>query len=125
MKKTLLLGWGRWLLPLPGFIWKKRVNQEEGHSAAHLAFMSEDHHRVRNFAVFELPRAGKPLSPGLIASELKLPIDQVVSILDDLEVHMTFLYRDEDGAVEWAYPVTTAQTPHRITFNTGERIYAA
>ena len=29
------------------------------------------------------------------------------------------------GAVTWAYPVTVDQTPHHLTFNTGEKIYAA
>jgi hypothetical protein len=45
--------------------------------------------------------------------------------LDDLERHLTFLYRAPDGAVAWAYPVTTAPTSHRLTFSTGERINAA
>jgi hypothetical protein len=49
----------------------------------------------------------------------------VVSILDDLEARMTFLFRGERGVVTWAYPVTVDQTPHRVTFGTGERIYAA
>jgi hypothetical protein len=38
---------------------------------------------------------------------------------------MTFLFRNEHGAVEWAYPVTAARTPHRVAFSTGERINAA
>ena len=38
---------------------------------------------------------------------------------------MTFLFGDEWGAVEWAYPVTAAQTPHRLAFSSGERINAA
>jgi len=49
----------------------------------------------------------------------------VLRILDELEKKMTFLYRDEQGAVLWAYPVTAARTPHRITFSSGERISAA
>ena len=87
--------------------------------------MSEGHHRIRNWVVTELPRVGKPLSPERIARELRLPLDQVVGILDDLEKHMTFLFRDEQGAVEWAYPVTVAQTPHRVIFSSGERVNAA
>jgi hypothetical protein len=87
--------------------------------------MTEEHHRIRNFVVTELPRAGEPLSPEFIAQALKLPLDQVVGILDDLEKHMSFLFRNEQGAVEWAYPVTVDQTPHRMTFSTGERVNAA
>jgi hypothetical protein len=87
--------------------------------------MSEDHHRVRNYVVAALPRVGEPLSPAFIAQALDLPQTQVVDILDELERHMTFLWRNEEGAVTWAYPVTVDRTPHHVTFSTGERIYAA
>jgi hypothetical protein len=49
----------------------------------------------------------------------------VNAILDDLEKHMTFLFRNQAGEVVWAYPVTVEKTPHRVTFDTGETIYAA
>ncbi len=42
-----------------------------------------------------------------------------------LEKHMTFVFRNEQGAVTWAYPVTVDRTPHRVAFSTGERVYAA
>ena len=87
--------------------------------------MTADHHRVRNFVVSELPRAAAPLSPELIAARLELPLTGVVAILDDLEKHMTFLFRNPQGAVEWAYPVTVARTPHKVTFSSGEKLYAA
>jgi hypothetical protein len=38
---------------------------------------------------------------------------------------MTFLFRNEQGSVTWAYPVTVDQTPHRVTFSSGEQVYAA
>jgi hypothetical protein len=38
---------------------------------------------------------------------------------------MTFLFRNEQGAVAWAYPVTVDRTPHYVTFSTGEQVYAA
>jgi hypothetical protein len=92
---------------------------------ASLDFMSEDHHRIRNYVVRELPRIGRPLSPEFIAGELDLPLAQVTDILDELEQHMTFLFRNADGAVAWAYPVTVERTPHHVTCGTGERVYAA
>jgi hypothetical protein len=92
---------------------------------AHLAFMSEDHHRVRDFAVMQIPQAGKALPPDGIAQVLDLPPDRVSAILDDLEEHMTFLFRNRQGEVEWAYPVTAASTPHHVVFSSGERIDAA
>jgi hypothetical protein len=108
------------MLPLPRPVWQKHVR-----GGARLDFMSEDHHRVRNYAVRELPRIAVPLPPERIAQALDLPLVRVVELLEDLERHMTFLFRDEQGAVVWAYPVTVERTPHRITFDSGEQAYAA
>lgn len=123
MSNALLLGISRRLIPIPAFIWQRQVKGNTGESPT--AFMTADHHRVRNFVVTELPIAGQPLSPELIAARLNLPLDRTIAILDDLERHLTFLFRDEVGAVVWAYPVTAAWTPHRFTANTGETLYAA
>jgi hypothetical protein len=54
-----------------------------------------------------------------------MAVAQVRTILDELEKQMTFLFRNEQGAVAWAYPVTIDQTPHRVTFDTGESLFAA
>jgi hypothetical protein len=125
MTSKLWMGIGRNMLPVPGFLWKRRVRTAANHARASLAFMSEEHHLVREFAVRELPSTGKPMPPELIAGELNLPVERVVVILDDLEKHMTFVCRDEHGAVKWAYPVTAYKTPHQVTFSTGERLYSA
>jgi hypothetical protein len=120
MKNNMLLGVSRYMLPLPRFVWQRRVRSD-----ANLDFMSADHHRVRDFVVTEIPKAGKPLSPECIAQALNLTPNRLGVILDDLEKHMTFLFRNPQGEVEWAYPVTAACTPHHIAFSTGERIDAA
>jgi hypothetical protein len=125
MKSNLLLGIWRHLFPVPAPIWQNQVAQSAKHTRAHLAFMSPEHHRVRNLVVRALPRLGKPITPEWIARELNLPIEKVVALLDDLEKHLTFLFRNAAGAVMWAYPVTIGETPHRITLSTGEQIYAA
>ena len=120
MNNNLLLGVSRYLLPIPRFVWQRQVR-----GAANLAFMSTDHQRVRDFVVLEIPKTGKPLSPACIAQALSLPTDRVGVILDELEQHLTFLFRNSQGEVEWAYPVTAASTPHHIAFSSGERIDAA
>ena len=120
-EEKLLLGLWRFMLPVPRAIWQTQIKGDD----AQLDFMSADHHRVRNYCVVELPRAGKPLAPAHIAGTLDLPPERVVSILDELERHMTFVYRNPQGAVTWAYPVTVDVTPHRVTFDSGEQVYAA
>jgi len=125
MDKNVLMGLWRYVLPLPGRIWQAGVDRNADKSSAGLDFMTPDHHRVRNFAVAELPRASRSLTPDTISQKLDLPLDAVVAILDELEKHLTFLFRNEQEEVTWAYPVTVAQTPHRLTFSSGEQVNAA
>lgn len=125
MAERLLIGLGRYVIPIPRWLWQWRIDKAAQRTKAKLGFMSEEHHLVREFAVRELPRVGEPLSPEFIAEELDLPVDRVKSILEELDKHMTFVCRDAQGAVVWAYPVTAAKTPHHVTFSTGEQVYAA
>ncbi len=120
MKDALLLGLGRRLLPIPRPLWTRAVRANARKIGARLRFMSEDHHRVRDHVVVELPRAGAPLAPESIAAALALPVARVRSILEELERHLTFVFRNERGEVTWAYPVTVEETPHRAHFETGE-----
>jgi hypothetical protein len=121
----LLQGFGRRLWPIPQFFWQRVVKRGSVAARRSLDFMSPEHHRVRDFVVLELPRRGEPLSTLLISSELGLPLERVSLIVEELEKRLTFLFRNEDGAVAWAYPVTADPTPHRVFFSTGEQIYAA
>ncbi len=89
-----------------------------------LRFVTEDHHRIRDYVVLQLPRAGVPLAAETIAKELDLDLARVRSILDELEAHMTFLVRNERGEVTWAYPVTLEETPHRAHLSTGEDAFS-
>jgi hypothetical protein len=120
MDDQLLLGLWHCVLPIPPKIWQRMVKGD-----ADLGFMSADHHRVRNLVVEEIPRVGRPLSPAWISQKLNIPLPQVGEILDELERNMTFLFRNPDGEVIWAYPVTVDRTPHQVSFSTGEKIYAA
>ncbi len=125
MKDRLLRGFWRHMIPVPRMIWRKQVSKRAERIHAGLGFMSEEHHSIRNLVVRELPRVGEPLSPGFIAQKLSMPIDRVGVILDELEKRMTFLFRNSEGAVVWAYPVTVEATPHHVTFSSGEQLYSA
>jgi len=125
VKNKLMIGIWRHMVSVPPFLWEREIEKSRKKIEAELDFMSPDHRRVHHCAVRELPRVGKPMAPEFIASELGLSSDRVKVILDDLEKHMTFLFRNEEGAVVWAYPVTVDQTPHHLTFSTGEQLYGA
>ena len=125
MSETILLGRGHRILELPRKTWEQHLAQVPEHSKSTLGFMTEAHHQVRRFVVKELPGSGKPIEPQVIAQALKLPIDRVEALLDELQSKLFFLVRNEGGAVSWAFPVTVELTPHRLSFSTGERCYAA
>ena len=124
MNNTLLLGVWRMMISVPPVLWQSQLAKET-QAQSDLAFMSAEHDRVRDFVVREMPRFNRPLPPELIAAELQLPLERVGFILDELERNMTFLFRNEAGAVTWAYPVTVDKTPHQVAFSSGEKLYAA
>jgi len=125
MSKKLKLGLWRYIINVPPSLWEKQISKAKRKLQTEYDFLSKEHHSVHHFVVRELPYVGKPLSPELIADKLGIPMDRVRTILDDLEKGMTFLFRNNNGEVVWAYPVTVDKTPHHISFNTGEELYAA
>jgi hypothetical protein len=125
MNETVRLGRGNQFIEIPQHAWEEHVSESAMHTKEKLGFMSPVHHRVRYFVVDALVRSGEALPPEQISQELELPLDQTCSILDDLEKNLFFLFRNEEGAVLWAYPVTVERTPHRLTFDSGERLYGA
>lgn len=127
MKDRIMLGLWKYMVSLPPFLMdmRKQIEREKMRYEAAMGFMREDHRRVHHFVVKQLPGSGEPLSPDVIAGNTGLDRDRVVSILDDLEKHLTFLFRNKQGDVTWAYPVTIERTPHHLTFSSGEQVYAA
>lgn len=125
MGDFILVGSEDEMMRVPAADWKRQLAEAPARIARRLDYMSDDHHRVRYHVVRHLPRAGAPLSPEAISDALRLSPATTAKILDDLERHLLFLVRNEEGAVSWAFPVTVDETPHRLVFNTGERLYAA
>ena len=125
MSQTILLGKDHRIIESSFTEWKKELSQVPQHMDTRLGFMSENHHLIRYFVVRELPRIGKPIPPALISHKLGMSLSQTISILNDLEKNLFFLVRNDEGAVYWAYPITVDETPHRLTFSSGERLYAA
>ena len=125
MAEKVLLGKGRHFEEIPRDSWEEKAAIEAQHIPAVLDFMTKDHHLVRNLVVKEIARQEKPVSPEGISTKLDMPQSKVTAILDDLERNLFFLVRDSKGEVSWAFPVTAEKTPHKLTFNTGERPHAA
>ena len=126
MGEVILIGKQEQIIETDAEQWRQQVAHSQHQPSTHLSFMTRNHHRIRNFAVAELPRnSGKPLSAQFISERLSLPLAEVQTILDDLQHHLVFLVQQPAGEVRWAYPVTIDPTPHAMRFSSGERIYAA
>ena len=125
MSATILVGTGREIRTVPDHAFVQSIERLPARMAARLAFMTPDHHVVRDFVVREMPRQSRPISPRQIAAATGLDLPKIVAILADLEKHLFFLVRDSKGGVNWAFPVTTTRTAHRLSFSTGERIFGA
>lgn len=125
MSGHLLIGVGREVQSVPDQAFLKSIKGLPARMASRLAFMSRDHHTVRDFVVRELPREDRPLSPIQIAQVAGLTPQNVSAILSELERNLFFLVLDSEGNVRWAFPVTTSPTAHRLTFSSGEKIFGA
>ncbi len=126
MKDRALLGTGRRMIPIPGFLWRREVSRKtKGQARKSLAFMTEEHHLVRDYVVRNLLGADGPLAPEQISKATGLASGRVISILEELEKRLVFLFRNDRGSVLWAYPVTADTTPHMVSLNSGERGCAA
>lgn len=122
---TLLVGSRESINRVRDDAWKAQLANLPAHFAARLAFLTPEHHLVRDFAVRELPRENRPIKVERLAATLGLPLPKVRAIVDELERHLFFLVRNESGEISWAFPVTAEQTPHRLRFSSGERTYGA
>ena len=125
MRNKLMAGVWRFMVGIPRYLWEKQIEKARHKVNRATRFMSPEHRLVHHFVVREMPRIGKPIPAQMVAQDLAIPLERTTRILEDLEKHLTFLYRNEQGQVVWAYPVTVERTPHSITFDSGEQLYAA
>ena len=125
MSEQILIGRGPEIQTLPRVEWEAALAAAPARIGRRLEFMSAEHHRVRNFVVTELPRAGGPLAPESIARALALSLRRTTEILVELERRLFFLVRNGEGQVTWAFPVTVEPTGHKLKFSSGERLDAA
>ena len=123
--KHLLFGFTHHIVPIPWGLFRRLVPREVAKSSRALGHLDDDQRRVHHFVVRELPGLAKPMAPDFVASRLGMDVNKVVAIMDELEHRKLFLYRPGGRDVEWAYPVTVEPTPHRVTFSSGESIWAA
>jgi hypothetical protein len=112
------------MVPVPEFLFRPMVRRDANKLAKRPA-LELDQRRVQHFAVREIPRRREAIAPEVFARELELPLEEVDQILDELERGMTFLCRRGGDDVNWAYPVTSEETPHQVRIDGGAAFSAA
>ena len=125
MRNKLMAGVGHTMAGVPSFLWERQIKKKRQKIIQSTRFMSPEHRLVHHFVVRELPRVGGPIPAEMVARALDIPLERTRELLQELEDHLTFLVKNDQGQVVWAYPVTVEKTPQAITFGSGERLYAA
>ena len=123
--RNVLFGFRHRMLPVPWFVFTRIVPREAKKTKRVLGGLDDEHRRVHHFVVQKLPALARPMPPGYIADGLKIDPARVIAILDELERRLIFLFRPGGRDVVWAYPLTAEATPHRLSFSSGERVWAA
>ena len=125
--KRVLLGFKRHMVPIPWALFRRVVAREAGRTKRSIggATLDDEQRAVHHFVVRELPRLARAMPPDYVAERLEMTAERVADIFDELEKRLVYLFRPGGRDVEWAYPVTVAETPHRLAFSSGERLYAA
>jgi hypothetical protein len=119
------IGFWNLSLPVPAFFINREVGAGIKRAQNKVRQFSDEKRAVHHFVVRELPRQGKPLALESIARGLTLPLEKVARLVNELEQAKTFLYRKNSDRIDWAYPVTVDDTPHKVTFSTGEKVNSA
>jgi hypothetical protein len=112
------------MVPVPEALFKPMVKRD-AKRLARRQVLGPNERRVQHFAVREIPRRREAITPEVFAAELGLPLEEVHQILDELERRMTFLCRRGGQEVDWAYPVTAAETQYQVRIDGGAAFSAA
>jgi hypothetical protein len=124
-ENRILIGIWHKIIPAPMFMLIRETERMAKNRKARINKMTEEKRRIHHFVVRELPNAGQPVSLAFIAHDLKMPVDRVSDLVDEMEKDKTFFNRYHSEGINWAYPVTVDNTPHHVTFSTGEQVNAA
>jgi hypothetical protein len=125
MEESVLTAHGREFDRRPVAEWRAAVRQSTRKIRDRLAFMTGEHHAVRNFVVAGLTLFQRALSLAQVAEHVNLPAPRVQTIIEELERNLFYLVRNAAGEVAWAFPVTADRTPHELQLSTGERTFGA
>ena len=125
VKHKLYMGYQGIMLPIPPVLSEKGAQKGEKGARANADSLTDLERRVHHFIVLKMAKARKPITSDMITNEMKIPLDQVCSIIDKLENLKTFIYRSDGKRIDWAYPLSLYNTGFMMTSSSGETFFAA
>ena len=111
---------GNFLVPIPRALVLDRTRRASQQWARRRAKLSSLQRKLHTIAVSHLPDSNKPLTASRIAEIAGERLEVVHEALVSLHARLGFIALDSTGSVEWAYPITVAETPHHLVFESGE-----
>jgi hypothetical protein len=125
LKHKLFMGFRGFLLRIPPLLSEKGARKGEKGARANADSLSKEERRVHHFVVMKMAVAKDPITADLISSELEMPNDRVIEIINKLESLKTFIYRSDGKGIDWAYPLSLENTGFRLKASSGEQFFAA
>jgi hypothetical protein len=125
LKHKLFMGFRGFLMRIPPLLSEKGARKGETGARANADSLSKEERRVHHFVVMKMAVAKDPITADLISSELEMPNDRVIEIINKLESLKTFIYRSDGKGIDWAYPLSLENTGFRLKASSGEQFFAA
>lgn len=125
MDRKVYMGIGKFMLPIPLVISNKGLEKGVLGAGKKAQLLSYEERRIHHFIVKKMAVAKEPVTAELISDELGISLETVEKTIDKLENLKTFLYRSDGKGINWAYPLSLANTGHQMAASTGERFFAA
>ena len=124
MYKDSLLGFLRWLGPVPYYFWRRQRDAMVMKMEQDLARLTADHRRAYRLALEHTANTGIPLEIMDIAALLNLTIDRTEEIIDDLEKITGLVKRNNNGSITSVYPATLNKVRGGFILDGGEELGA-
>lgn len=125
LSKKAFLGLDKWLIPIPAFMIRNDVRSSGDLICQETRVVTDLERQVQFYVVQRISDTNQPVLPGDISTDLNIPLDQVISIIEKLESLKVFFYRYNSLGINWAYPVTSDEREHKLTFDDGKKCTAA
>ena len=125
LSKKAFLGLDKWLIPIPAFMIRNDVRSSGDLICQETRVVTDLERQVQFYVVQRISDTNQPVLPEDISTDLNIPLDQVISIIEKLESLKVFFYRYNSPGINWAYPVTSDEREYKLTFDDGKKCTAA